>query len=94
MDPIFDFPHLAHPSLEEVEAEAMPVIAENIARLLEKNERIKVGDYPGEVFGDYLGVVTEKVVRAAVKHLHAQGRTPSTGVGGKTPDLIVVRPPR
>jgi three-Cys-motif partner protein len=94
MDPIFDFPHLAHPSLKEVEAEAMPVIAENIARLAEKNGRIKVGDYPGEVFGDYLGVVTEKVVRAAVKHLHAQGRTPSTGVGGKTPDLIVIKQPR
>jgi three-Cys-motif partner protein len=94
MDPIFDFPHLAHPSLKDVEVEAMPVIAENIARLVEKKGRIRVGDYPGEVFGDYLGMVTEKVVRAAVKHLHTQGRTPSTGVGGKTPDLVVVRQPR
>jgi three-Cys-motif partner protein len=92
--PIFDFPYLTHPSLKEVETEAMPVIAENIAQLAEKHGKIKVGDYPGEVFGDYLGIVTEKVVRAAIKHLHANGRTPSNGIGPKIPDLIVARPQR
>jgi three-Cys-motif partner protein len=91
MDALFDAPYLPHPSLKEVEAEAVPVVAENIFRLTEKHGQIKVGDYPGEVFGDYLGMVTEKVVRAAIKQLHAHGRTPSTGVGGKIPNLIVAR---
>lgn len=89
MATLFHVPYLSHPSLKEVEAEAMPVIAEYIARLVEKHGQIKVGDYPSEVFGDYLGGVTEKVVRAAIKHLHATGRTPSTGIGGRIPDLIV-----
>jgi len=94
MDALFDAPYLSHPSLEEVEAEAVPVVAENIFRLAEMHGQIKVGDYPGEVFGDYLGMVTEKVVRAAIKHLNANGRTPSTGVGKKIPDLIVARQQR
>jgi three-Cys-motif partner protein len=94
IESLFDIPLLSRPSLKEVEAAAMPVIAENIAGLAEKHGRIKVGDYPGEVFGDYLGTVTEKVVRAAIKHLHADGRTPSNGVGDKIPNLIVVRPER
>jgi three-Cys-motif partner protein len=94
MDTLFDAPYLSHPSLKEVEAEAVPVIAENIARLTEEHGQIKVGDYPGEVFGNYLGIVTEKVVRAAIKHLHDDGRTPSTGIGGKIPDLTVVGRPR
>ena len=75
-------------------AAAVPVIAENIFRLTEEHGQITVGHYPGEVFGDYLGIVTEKAVRAAIKHLHNNGRTPSTGVGNKIPDLIVDRQQR
>ena len=89
---IFDIPGLSHRGIEEVEAEALPFIAENIARLAEKYGRIKVGDYPGEVFGDYLGTVREKVVRAAIKNLHADGRTPSDGKGSPIAGLTVVRP--
>jgi three-Cys-motif partner protein len=89
---LFDMPHLAHPSLKEVEAEAMPVIAENIARLAEEHGTFVVGDYPAEVFGNYLGMVTEKVVRAAVKHLYANGRISSDGVGSKTPKIVVSKP--
>jgi hypothetical protein len=91
---LFDIPHLLHPSLKEVEARAVPVIAENIARLAEEHGQVEVGKYPSQVFGDYLGTVSEVVVRAAIKQLHADGRTPSTGVGGKIPKLIVARPTR
>ena len=89
---IFDIPGLSHRGIEEVEAEALPFIAENIAWLAEKHGRIKVGDYPGEVFGDYLGTVREKVVRAAIKNLHADGRTSSDGKGSPITGLTVVRP--
>jgi three-Cys-motif partner protein len=91
---LFDIPHLLHPSLKEVEARAVPVIAENIARLAEEHGQVEVGKYPSQVFGDNLGTVSEVVVRAAIKQLHADGRTPSTGVGGKIPKLIVARPTR
>ncbi len=91
IDALFEISGLSHPDIEKVEAEALQVIAENIARLAEQHGRIKVGDYPGQVFGRYLGVVRETVVRAAIKRLHAEGRTPSTGVGKNIPDLVVAR---
>jgi len=94
IDSLFNISGLSHSGIEGVEAEALPVIAENIAQLVEKHRRIKVGDYPGEVFGDYLGTVREKVVRAAIKRLHADGRTPSDGTGSPITGLTVVRPQR
>jgi three-Cys-motif partner protein len=81
------------PTLDAVEAEARPQIAENIARLVALHGTIRVGDYPAEVVGEYLGRVREKIVRTAIKDLHASGRTPSTGIGGKVADLKV-SPPR
>lgn len=93
MSPLFGS-NLTRPDIKEVEAEARPVIAENIARLAEKHGRFKVGDYPSEVFGDYLGTVRETVVRAAIKDLHADGRTPSDGKGSPITALEVRRPPR
>jgi three-Cys-motif partner protein len=94
IDSLFEISGLSHPDIEKVEAEALPVIAENIARLAEQHGRLKVGDYPGEVFGRYLGVVRETVVRAAIKRLHADGRTPSDGKGSPITGLIVSRPQR
>jgi hypothetical protein len=79
--------------LSEVEAEARPVIAENIARLVASRGPCRMRDFPAEVFGDYLGRVRETVVRAATKDLHKQGRTPSNGVGRRIADLVV-SPPR
>ena len=67
------------PTLAGIEAEAQPVIAENIARLVEQHGSCRVGQYPAEVFGVYLGRVREKVVRAAIKELNDSGRTPSDG---------------
>lgn len=90
--PLFDLPTLLHPSVAEVEAEARSAIAENIYGLAEKRGAFKVGDFPDEVFGDYLGRVRESVVRAAIKDLHASGRTPSDGKGSPIASLIVTRP--
>ncbi len=94
VDALFEITGLSGPDIERVEADARPVIAENIARLAEQHGRFKVGDYPREVFGDYLGVVRETVVRAAIKKLHADGRTPSDGKGSPITGLIVARPER
>jgi three-Cys-motif partner protein len=91
---LFNIPELLHPDIKEVEAEARPVIAENIARLAEERGTFQVGDFPDEVFGDYLGRVRETVVRAAIKHLHSSGRTPSDGKGSPISSLIVTRQSR
>lgn len=78
--------------LSTVEAEARPVIAENIASLCAAHGSVRMRDFPSEVFGEYLGRIRETVVRAAIKDLHKSGRTPSTGVGGRTADLVVNPP--
>jgi hypothetical protein len=91
---LFSVPSLLRPDIKEVEADALPVITENIARLAEEHGEVRVGDYPAEVFGEYLGLVRETVVRAAVKNLHASGRTPSDGKGPRIADLKVSRPSR
>jgi len=75
--------------LDQVETRARSVIAENIARLTAQHGQIRVGDYPAEVFGEYLGRVRETVVRAAIKDLHRDGRTPSDGKGKRVADLVV-----
>jgi three-Cys-motif partner protein len=89
-DTLFDMPAPAR--LEQVEAVARPVIAENIARLIADRGTCRVGDFPAEVFGNYLGRVRETVVRTAIKDLHADGRTASDGKGGRIADLVVSPP--
>jgi hypothetical protein len=79
--------------LSELEAKARPVIAENIAALIVNHGPCRMRDFPDQVFGEYLGRVRETVVRAAIKDLHKQGRTPSNGVGPRIADLVV-SPPR
>jgi three-Cys-motif partner protein len=80
------------PLLADVEAEAMPQIGENIVRLLSRHGSFRVGDYPVQVFGEYLGRVREIVVRAAIKDLHARGQTSSDGKGRRPADLRVNPP--
>ncbi|KYG51233.1 hypothetical protein AWI43_32415 [Streptomyces sp. WAC04657] len=80
------------PDPKEVEAQAKPEIAENLARLLDRGYEIKLVDYPLEIFGSYYGQVTEPVVRQAVQLLHKQGRTPSNGKGVPRTRNIVLRP--
>lgn len=87
-DSLFDDEPVAK-RLDQVESRARPVIAENIARLTAQHGQIRVGNYPAEVFGEYLGRVREKVVRAAIKDLHRDGRTPSDGKGKRIADLVV-----
>lgn len=79
------------PRIQDVEQEAVPVIAANIARIVEEKGDVRLGDYPVQVFGEYLGRVRESVARQAVKELNKSGGTPSTGVGGKVENLRVVR---
>ena len=90
---LFPASTLMRQDLSQVEAEARPVIADNIAALVAHCGPCRMGDFPVEVFGDYLGRVREIVVRAAIKDLHKQGRTPSNGVGRRIADLVV-SPPR
>ena len=92
-DSLFDDdPIIRGPKLEDVEAEALPVIARNIFDLVGARGACRVGDYPVEVFGVYLGRVRESVVRTAIKRLHSAGQTPSDGKGSPVASLIV-RPP-
>ncbi|QCG77626.1 methyltransferase [Gordonia phage Fairfaxidum] len=85
-------PEMGRPTLAETELAAVPHVADNIARLVEQKGAIVLGQYPREVFGAYLGQVRDSVARDAVKRLHKEGRTPSTGTGGpKTEQLVVER---
>jgi three-Cys-motif partner protein len=89
---LFPASSLIRQDLSEVEAEARPLIAENIAALVAERGPCRMGDFPTEVFGDYLGRVRETVVRSAIKDLHASGRTPSDGKGSRPADLKVSPP--
>lgn len=89
VSPLFPASMLMRQDLSQVEAEARPVIAENIAALVASRGTCRMSDYPADVFGEYLGRVRETVVRAAIKDLHDQGRTPSNGKGGRIADLVV-----
>lgn len=81
---------VTRPTLDEVEKEAVPYIADRINHhLLTGKKPITLGDHSREVFGKYFGQVREKAARAAVKDLHKRGLTPSTGVGPKVENLIV-----
>lgn len=91
-DALFGVTRTIRPTLETVEAEAIPAIADNLAAILRDKPTFKTVDETLRVFGDYYGQVREPVVRHAVKRLHAAGGTACTGVGGKPRDLIVSRP--
>jgi three-Cys-motif partner protein len=91
-DALFGVAQTIRPTLETVEAEAVPVIVGNLAAILRDKPTFKAVDETLRVFGDYYGRVREQVVRQAVKRLHGAGGTASTGVGGKPRDLIISRP--
>lgn len=76
---------------QRLEEESIPKIADNLARILAERGNFTVGDHPKEVFGEYLGIVRDTVVRKAVKLLHEQGRTTSDS-RGKIDRLQVIRP--
>ncbi|MET8978265.1 three-Cys-motif partner protein TcmP [Streptomyces sp. NPDC004539] len=87
---LFTTASLIRPDPKEVTAKAVPAIAGNLERLLAIRRRpFRLVDHTLEVFGEYYGQVTEPVVRAAVKQLHAAGKTSSNGVGPKPRELVV-----
>ncbi|MPY54247.1 three-Cys-motif partner protein TcmP [Streptomyces acidicola] len=92
-DSLFTVASLIRPDPKKVTEAAVPEIAKNLERLLAEQRRpFRLVDHTLEVFGDYYGQVTEPAVRAAVKQLHADGKTPSTGVSRnkeKIRDLVV-----
>ncbi|MEU9796434.1 three-Cys-motif partner protein TcmP [Streptomyces sparsogenes] len=92
-DALFSVASVTRPDPKEVEAKAVPEIAENLAKLLARTRRpVKLVDHTLEVFGSFYGQVTEPVVRQAVRLLHEQGRTPSNGVGVKKTREITLYP--
>lgn len=92
-DALFTMASVKRPDPKEVESKAVPEIAENLARLLVRAGRpVKLVNHTLEVFGSFYGQVTEPVVRRAVHLLHAQGKTPSKGVGVKKVRDIVLSP--
>ncbi|SFK85786.1 three-Cys-motif partner protein TcmP [Geodermatophilus ruber] len=96
-DPDALFPATAtiRPVLETVEERALPVITDNLRYLLHSHPAgFRVVDHTRAVFGEFYGQVRESVVRKAVKALHQQGGTATTGVGGtkRTRDLVVLPP--
>jgi three-Cys-motif partner protein len=89
---LFPASQTQHPSLDTVKRQAIPEIARNLEAILQDHASFRVVDYTRQVFGSYYGQVRETVVRDAIKLLHGQERTSSTGVGGKVRDLVVARP--
>ncbi|MFF9803132.1 three-Cys-motif partner protein TcmP [Streptomyces rochei] len=93
-DTLFSTVSVLRPDPEVVEKEAVPVMAANLEVLLRAGRPIKLVDHTLELFGSYFGQVTEPAARKAVKYLHSEGKTPSTGVGGDKTRELVVQPPR
>ncbi|MFF4020752.1 hypothetical protein [Streptomyces sp. NPDC001843] len=92
-DGLFSVASVTRPDPKEVEAKAVPEIAENLAKLLARTRRpVKLVDHTLEVFGALYGQITEPVVRKAVQLLHQQGGTPSNGVGVKKTREITLYP--
>lgn len=90
-DTLFSVAETVRPVLDTVEAEAAPVIADNLAALLRSHPGgFKVVDHTTAVFGAFYGQVREAAVKKAVKALHAAQGTSSTGVGPKPRDLVVL----
>lgn len=85
---LFEFPDLER----ELEARWVNVITGNIAGLLDADQApFKIWDHYVAVMGETLGLAREKHVRAAVKRLHEDGRTATTGSGRV--DAMTVLPP-
>jgi three-Cys-motif partner protein len=89
---LFPVSQVQRPSLATVESQAVAEISRNLEAILRERPSFRVVDHADRVFGDYYGQVRETVVRDAIKLLHRQGRTSSTGTGRRIRDLEVARP--
>jgi hypothetical protein len=75
-----------------VESRAVPEVALNLAAILRERSSFRVVDHTRRVFGTHYGQVREQVVRDAIKLMHREGRTSSTGKGRRVRELMVTRP--
>ncbi|WP_326581666.1 three-Cys-motif partner protein TcmP (plasmid) [Actinacidiphila glaucinigra] len=92
-DTLFSTVEVWRPDPGELEAAAVPAMAANLERVLQHARRpVKLVDHTLELFGTYYGQVTDPVVRRAVKYLHRQGKTPTTGVGERRIRELIVHP--
>lgn len=92
-DALFSAVSVIRPDPKEVTRAAIPDIAQNLARLLDRRRTpIKLVDYTLEVFGEHYGQVTDPAVRKAIERLNAEGGTPTTGRGSPLYKLIVEPP--
>ncbi len=89
---LFPVTQVERPSLETIRTHALVEIVANLERLLREHPSFRVVDHTTRVFGTYYGQVRETLVREAIKILHRDGRTPSTGKGPKVRKLLVERP--
>jgi hypothetical protein len=89
---LFPVTQVDRPSIESVEARAVPEVARNLEGILGERSSFRVVDHTHRVFGTFYGQVRERVVRDAIKLLHSDGRTSSDGKGPRIRNLVVVRP--
>jgi hypothetical protein len=89
---LFPVTQVDRPSIETVEARAVPEVAGNLEDLLRERPSFRVVDHTHRVFGAFYGQVRERVVRDAIKLMHRDGRTSSDGKGPRIRNLVVVRP--
>jgi three-Cys-motif partner protein len=89
---LFPVTQVDRPSIESVEARAVPEVARNLEEILRERPSFRVVDHTHRVFGAFYGQVRERVVRDAIKLLHRDGRTASDGRGPRIRNLQVVRP--
>ncbi|MFG2351977.1 three-Cys-motif partner protein TcmP [Streptomyces phaeochromogenes] len=89
-DALFSTVSILRPDPEVVAKAAVPAMAANLEQMLRAGRPVKLVDHTLELFGAYYGQVTDPAARKAVKYLHGEGKTSTTGVGGaKTRELIV-----
>ena len=89
---LFPVTQVERPSIESVEARAVPEVARNLEDILRDRPSFRVVDHTHRVFGGSYGQVRERVVREAIKLMHSDGRTSSDGKGPRIRNLVVVRP--
>jgi hypothetical protein len=78
---------------DALQRDATAAIRGNLLRLLETHEEFAVLDHVLDVFaGGWYGVARETTVREAIKGMHRDGLTSSTGIGMRIRELRVARP--
>lgn len=77
---------------DRLRQEATAAIRANLLRLLDRHAEFRLLDEVRDVFGPWYGIARETWVRQAIKDLHRDGLTSSTGIGKRVRELRVSRP--